>query len=319
MGLVLKHIERTKSGSFQYRRRVPKDIPAVITKREFKRKLGNSRRETLAAYPRYHATVEREIEEARIRKANGRAEQGGAMTELEAYREAMRVRQEMLSEGYCGASMQSAADMIVNRYPVDPETDAPMSASAIDAYTINVLRGGRAEPATPQPTLDDARKLYLKEHLRADSPDTDSRVVGLANRVIDAAIEAMGRNPVLSAITREDARMTRDHMLDRVKATGKGIGDKVSPSTVSRELSIISAVFNFAVVEFGLDGSVQNPFSRLPVARAAKGKGQKAADKRAPLPPMCSQKREKGYLRKLLLNLPSSGFSSKARDAVLQR
>lgn len=44
MGLVLKHVERTKAGSWQYCRRVPKEVSANITKREFKRKLGESER-----------------------------------------------------------------------------------------------------------------------------------------------------------------------------------------------------------------------------------------------------------------------------------
>ena len=64
MRLVLKHVERTKAGSWQYRRRVPKEVSTIITKREFKRKLGDSEREALAAYPRYHAEVEKEIAEA---------------------------------------------------------------------------------------------------------------------------------------------------------------------------------------------------------------------------------------------------------------
>ncbi len=66
MGLVLKHVERTKAGSWQYRRRVPKEVSATIPKREFKRKLGDSEREALAAYPRYHAEVEKEIAEAKL-------------------------------------------------------------------------------------------------------------------------------------------------------------------------------------------------------------------------------------------------------------
>lgn len=65
MGLVLKHVEQTKSGSWQYRRRVPKEVAALVSKREFKRKLGDSRKEALAAYSRCHAEVEREISEAK--------------------------------------------------------------------------------------------------------------------------------------------------------------------------------------------------------------------------------------------------------------
>lgn len=74
-------------------------------------------------------------------------------------------------------------------------------------------------------------------------------------------------------------------MLDRVKLTGRGVGEKVSPATVSRELSIVSAVINLAAKEFDLPGSFQNPFNDLPVVRKRKGEGEKASDKRDPLPP----------------------------------
>src|SRR5690606_21547616 len=107
----------------------------------------------------------------------------------------------------------------------------------------------------PEPTLDDARKLYLKERLDADNPATDSRVVGLANRVIATVIKVMGRDPVLTTLTREDARKVRGEMLDRVKATGRGVGEKVSPSTVSRQLSSVAAVITLAAKEFDLPGS----------------------------------------------------------------
>ncbi|TKW66952.1 MAG: hypothetical protein DI616_07700 [Paracoccus denitrificans] len=284
MGLVLKHIERTKSGGFQYRRRVPKDISGAFAKREFKRKLGDTEREALAAFPRYHAEVEREIEAARRRVKLGADVQQGAGTPREAYEQAVQRVRDMEAMGFNRADKLSAAEVIASRYPLDPETDAPIGASTVDAYAINLLRRGADKHPAPEPTLNDARRLYLKEHLRADQPDTVSRVVGLANRVIDAAIEALGSDPRLSSVTREDARKVRDHMLDRVKVTGRGVGGRVSPSTVSREMSIISAAFNFAKVEFGLPASVQNPFSHLPVARVAKGQGQKASEKRDPLP-----------------------------------
>ncbi len=80
----------------------------------------------------------------------------------------------------------------------------------MDRYTINPKRLGPDRCSPPEPTLGDARKLYPKEHLRAVGPDTDSRVGGLASRVIDAAIAALGRDPALSSITREDARKVRD-------------------------------------------------------------------------------------------------------------
>lgn len=282
MGLVLKHVERTKSGSWQYRRRVPKDVSEVITKREFKRKLGDSQKEALAAYPQFHAKVEREIEAARKRIAGAEAASGPNASEREAYAEALRRRADMVSMGATEDHMEIAADSLADSFP--QEDHEPIGAPPVDRHTINLLRLGPERYRPPEPTLGDALRLYLKEHLKADSPETDSRVVGLATRVVEAAIVAIGRDPLLTAITREEARAVRDHMLDRVKATGRGAGTKVSAATVSRELAILSAVVNFAKVEFGMPDTMPNPFSRLPVARVAKGQGQKASEKRDPLP-----------------------------------
>ena len=282
MGLVLKHVERTRAGTFQYRRRVPREVSATITKREFKRKLGDSQREALAAYPRYHAMVEREIAEAKLRQAGAEAASGSGVSGREAYAEALRRRADLISAGMTEAGLELAADSLADSYPQDEYQ--PVGVPPVDRYTINLLRLGPDRYKAPEPTLGDARKLYLKERLDADNPETDSRVVGLANRVIDAAIEAIGRDPAMSAITREDARKVRDHMLDRVKVTGRGVGGKVSASTVSRELSIITAVFNFGRKEFGLPETVANPFHALPVERVAKGQGRKASEKRDPLP-----------------------------------
>ncbi|TGD45054.1 hypothetical protein EEB11_00245 [Pseudotabrizicola sediminis] len=109
-------------------------------------------------------------------------------------------------------------------------------------------------------------------------------MVGFANRVVDAAIAVIGRDPELPSITREDARKVRDEMLDRVRVTGKGIGEKVSASTVGRELSVLSAVVNFGLKEFDLHKTTENPFHDLPVAKAARRRGQKAGEKRDPFP-----------------------------------
>ncbi|OWJ73655.1 hypothetical protein CDV50_02020 [Haematobacter massiliensis] len=283
MGLVLKNVERTKSGSWQYRRRVPKDVAHIITKREFKAKLGDSREEALRAWPAYHARVEREIEAARKRIAFAEAADMGSVSEREAYAEALRRRADLIMLGSSAEELRFAGDLILERFP--ESATGPVGLTPVESHMVNLLRLGPDVHKAPEPTLGDALRLYRKEHLREDDPATDSRVVGLANRVVGAAVEAMGRDPLLTSITREDARKVRDEMLDRVKVRGRGVGGKVSPATVSRELSIIAAVVSFAKVEFGLPDTFQNPFSKLPVARAAKGQGEMRSDKRDPLPP----------------------------------
>lgn len=208
----MKHVEQTKSGSWQYRRRVPKDVSEVITKREFKRKLGDSQKEALAAYPQYHAQVERVIDAAKKRIAGAVAASGPGASEREAYAEALRRRADLVAKGATADVLEIAADSLADSFP--QEGYEPVGAPPVDRHTVNLLRLGPGRYSPPEPTLGDALRLYLKEHLKADSPETDSRVTGLATRVVEAAIAAVGRDPLLTAITREEARAVRDHMLD---------------------------------------------------------------------------------------------------------
>lgn len=205
MGLVLKYVERTKAGGWQYRRRVPHAASAVITKREFKCKLGDSEREALAAYPHYHAEVERLIETAK----RGQAVSGGVMSEREAYAEALRRRADLVMAGTGEEMLYLAGDVLAESYPHSEA--GPVGVPPVDRHAINLLRMGPERYRAPEPTLGDARKLYLKERLDADNPATDNRPADLANRVVDAAIGALGRDPALSSLTREDARQVRDH------------------------------------------------------------------------------------------------------------
>ncbi len=279
MGLILKHIERTSTGSFQYRRRVPKDLLGVIGKTMFKKKLGDTRAEALAAYPRYHAQIEREIASARHRArlpSSADCVSSSPSTAREAYAAALRYRADLIEAGATEETLVHEGDSIADSFPQDDWT--PQDVPPVEHHKINLLRLGPERYRPPAPTLNDALKLYIKERLSGD----DQRPVMLAKRVVSAAIDAMGRGDVaLTSLTREDARKVRDEMLDGIKATGRGTGERVSPSTVSRELSIIAAVINFAKVEFGLPDTFANPFNKLPVARVV---NVKAADKRDPLP-----------------------------------
>jgi len=59
MGLLLRYVFQTKFGTWHYRRRVPKAAQAFIPKGEFKRLLGETKREALRNWPRVNAEFER--------------------------------------------------------------------------------------------------------------------------------------------------------------------------------------------------------------------------------------------------------------------
>lgn len=278
MRLTLKYVEKTKSGSWQYRRRVPKAVSTQITKREFKHKLGDTEREASVAWARYHAQVEREIAAAQKRIAQGEYAKNGRATAHEAYAEALRQRNEMIASGCTQDAMASAADEIVSAYPVDPETDDPIGASDLDRHRINLLRLGPQRHKPPQPTLTDALAFYLKERSHDDAPETVRRFEVTTKRIVGLVKDALGRDPVLIDLTRDDARKVRDYMLGRLTAKGKPI----SPSSVARDLNGLNAIINFTAKEMPLPTTFQNPFSGLSVPKT---RGRAAAsDSRHPLP-----------------------------------
>lgn len=280
MGLVLKHVQQTKSGIFQYRRRVPKAVKSIITRREFKQKLGDSRREALAAYPRYHAQVEREIEAAIRRLEGAQAASRPDASDREAYAEALRRRADLIEAGATEEELALSADAMADSYAQDEWE--PVGVPPVERHTINLMRLGPDRYKAPDPTLQDARRLYVAEKL-GGAEGADSRDIARINRVIGHVVRALGRNPVLTTLTREDARKVRDEMLDRVKSNG----EKVSPASVQRELTGIKAIINFAKVEFDLPASFANPFNSLPLGVEVT---ESDRDKRSPLPPKVLKK-----------------------------
>lgn len=276
MGLILKHVERTKSGSWQYRRRVPKEVSAIITKREFKRKLGESEREALAAYPRYHAEVEREIAEARLGRVRSEAASKSGASEREAYAEALRRRAELMAAGASDRDLALTADSMAEAYPQDEYE--PQGVPPVERHLINLLRHGPEGHKPPEPTLGDAKTFYLTERGGDDPPEAIRRFEVDTDRIIGRVKEALGRDPVLTSLTREDARKVRDYMLDRLTVTGKPI----SPASVARDLNGLNAVINFTAKEMPLPATFQNPFSGLSVGKT---RGRSAeSENRDPLP-----------------------------------
>lgn len=277
MGLILKHVERTKAGSLQYRRRVPKDVSAIIAKREFKRKLGDSEKEALVAWPRYHAQVEREIAEARLALARSAHAASPEASDREAYAEAMRRRADLIAAGATEKELALTGETLLESYPMDGWE--PVGVPPVEAHTINLLRLGPKKYPAPAATLEDAKKLYLAERAKGgDSPEQVERFGGQVSRIVGHVKDALGGDPVLVDLTREDARKVRDYMLDRIKDNGQ----KISPASVARDLNGLKAVINFAAAELPLPATFQSPFNKLSVG-STRGRASDG-EKRDPFP-----------------------------------
>lgn len=116
---------------------------------------------------------------------------------------------------------------------------------------------------TPKPTLEDARRLYLKDRVGDDK----TKEMEL-DRIFKLVREALGKDRMLVSIKRLDAREVRDHMADGRKA-----------SSVDRYLNVVRAVINHAIREFDLT-DFMNPFMNLEAAR--KDKAEPDRDARRP-------------------------------------
>ena len=87
-----------------------------------------------------------------------------------------------------------------------------------------------------------------------------------------------GRDPVLTELTREDARNVRDHMLDRLKADRK----RLSPASVQPYMNGLRAIINFAATEVPLPATFLSPFNNLSVGQT-RGRSSDSK-KREPFP-----------------------------------
>lgn len=247
------HLQKRGKNEWRYRRKVPLALRPVVDKLEIVRQLGSSEKEAIKAYPQVHQEVERLFAEARNPKKA--AENAPAqMSSLEAFQEAQRrLRTLQLDPEWTPGEEDDQewiardviADGILKNYRVDDEGHA-VGMDARDAALLNALaQGGRQQ--RPEPTIEDARKLYLKDKVRDDR----KKQLQL-ERIVQYFDATIGRDRKLRSLRREDARDVRDEMLDGLSA-----------SSAERYLNTVRAMINHALSEF--DIQAKNPFMKLEV------------------------------------------------------
>lgn len=251
----MKHVQRTPAGTWRYRRPVPLPLQRAVGRANIVRFLGKTEQEAIAAYAKVHAFAENLLERAR---GNVVVEP----TEFEAHRSAVktvrkmgfdndRKRPRFEPEQEPDADWQArekAVEKLARKYNPDQDEDFDFSKLVTLEDTM-VARALIMSPhRQPLPTLDDARRLYLRERVGPHKAKTQGvdRVVGYVRKV-------MGKDPILEKITRLDARDVRDQMLDEIN----------SPATVKRYLNTLRAIINFGIAEFDLNA--RNPFTGLEV------------------------------------------------------
>lgn len=126
----------------------------------------------------------------------------------------------------------------------------------------------------PEVTLLDARNIYAEERVKGD-PDKTTRLERHVSRM-EHVLGPLKDTPLVS-LKREHGRKVRDYLLNTYR---KKNGQNLSVDSVSRELSIMSAIVSLGIREHDLEGKAINPFTNLELP---KSQGRKS-EKRLPLP-----------------------------------
>lgn len=271
MGLVLKHVQQTNAGTWHYRRKLPRDVTALVGKNEFKRLLGSTEREALRSYPKVNGEFERLVAEARRRNGAGLP----AETPLELHRMAELRAQELaamtvhIGGRTLPGSDPEAADVIRESY-LSRQSDA--AGDEVEGRAVAILSSG-GKLSRPVPTVEDARKLYLKERVDGDINET-AKTARVNRNMEHLSAAGVGKDRALTSLAREDARNVRDYLV-------RDLGMKAA--TVRRYMNDIRAVINLGMTEFGLRDTMANPFQNLPI-RGAEASTTAASDERKPIP-----------------------------------
>lgn len=255
MGIILKHFTRTPQGTYKYRRRVPGDVLTAIGKREFLKVLGDNYDAAVRAYGSFHAVVEAQINSARSKKNKIDAAARGELRGYELFEAAQAHVDEILQGADPEQVGIAASDQILNQYPVDPDYGEPIGINPLEQATVALLNS----PGTrPQPTLTDAKQIYLKRRLRGGTGAYEDQARRL-NRIFGKVENVLGGMPNISGLKRSQAYKVLDHML----AHRKKNGELIAVNSVKREIAIIKAVINFGIKEFDLPPNTNNPFNGL--------------------------------------------------------
>ncbi|MER9582532.1 hypothetical protein [Mesorhizobium sp. M0276] len=170
------------SSSYRYRRVVERELRPILDKGEITIPLGNAKGDALVKYRQVHREVEQTLAAAwdEVRGINRPKTARELFQEtverikalgLNPYRQPTDDDREGVEddqETRDWIEHSAVVEGIAAKYPTDPETDYPMGVSAEDTRLVRMLNTAR--PRTPAPTIEDAKKLYLKDRFALNDP-----------------------------------------------------------------------------------------------------------------------------------------------------
>jgi len=259
----LRYVTRTKTGSYEYRRQVPKALRAKIGKFEIKRVLGQSEARAIREYSAFHDQVERLLAAAKLPEVNLTTLRNSPKTAMDDYREALArlkaVGIDPTEPLYSEPGEVTQADLLADHWVIN---------DTADSEAIRMLTGvGKVKP--PVATFMDASRLYVTTKIEGRPDEHRKRLRN--ERVSGFVTTALGKDPKLTDMTRTHAREVVAEML----ASG------AKPETVDRYCNDIRAIINFGITEYELERQAINPFVKIDI-KGLKTDNETDRDERSP-------------------------------------
>lgn len=249
-----KHLPRyvsiSKTGVYQYRRRVPDTLRATVGRREIKESLGKDYAAMLKRHAALEANVMKLFAQKPRRNSNVRIKVMSKLREFGIEAQALAAAAEGVDPDDMDDTIY-ALDAALAELEEDPE---------IPAELIRGVGAGKL-PITLEVALDD----YCDRRIAA-APQRKKLTEQAFDRHKALLVSVLGKAPVchrpLQRIKRADARAVRDHLLR-----------EVSPATARRVLNDISAAVNHIIMEHDLE--MANPFARVGVPNSQHNRTQR--------------------------------------------
>jgi hypothetical protein len=283
----MEYLFETKTGRYNYRRRVPDSLRSILGKREWKKSLKTTHKATaLARYAQYSLEVEREIRAASRTLGNRTLKTSSRETFQEAvalakswgiHPDQMPALPANFSSRDMDAFQAKAEEwraLMDQWLDIYPETGPDGYYREPDPDSVKAMVGrvvtGEVESsivATWSEAVDQYFSINAQDKRR--DPHTQQKFEIKTGNLFDRFISITNHNPrtKITSFTRQDAR----RFLDVLR------GDGLSESSVGRYSSQIGAVFNLARVEYGTP-ELTNPFEGL---RNAKNEEEDAQKRRS--------------------------------------
>ena len=260
MTVKLKHIVDAGGGRRRYRRRFPVGVAEELGGVWFREELDTSSDAALLrTWTKADAAFAKVVKEAKGRALL--ASRRGPRDLAEGFR---RQADELLSGIRASSTFDDEGSELIS------EGDEARSLLADSLETSGAdprLYAAVVHPNAPPPaaTLRDAVNIYLQKKVGTSGGHAEKKDTQRVERVFARVAKAVGPLDKLALVDlrHKHGEATVASFLEERTVTGK----LLTVSSVRREMNIIKAVVNYALMAFDLENTAKNPFAKVSIGR----------------------------------------------------